>query len=42
MISLECYEASKFMTLNSESLTFLAPKMPFSQETAPNKEQCIL
>jgi hypothetical protein len=32
----------KFLTLYSESLTFLAPKTQFSQETAQNKEKCIL
>jgi hypothetical protein len=32
----------KFLTLYSESRTFLAPKKPLSQETAQNKEKRIL
>jgi hypothetical protein len=35
------FEIKKFLALNSESLTFLAPKKPFSQETAQNKEKSI-
>jgi hypothetical protein len=36
------FERKKCLTLYSESLTFLAPKKPFSQETAQNKEKRIL
>jgi hypothetical protein len=36
------FEKKKNLTLYSESLTFLAPEKPFSQETAQNKEKSIL
>jgi hypothetical protein len=36
------YFEKKILTFYSESLTFLAPKKTFSQETAQNKEKCIL
>jgi hypothetical protein len=39
---LSYFEEKKFLTLCSESLTFLASKQPFLQQTAQNKGKRIL
>jgi hypothetical protein len=38
----DIFKEKKFLTLCSELLTFLEPKMPFSQEMAKYKEKRIL
>jgi hypothetical protein len=42
LISILVYFEKKILSLYSESLTFLALKKSFSQETAQNKEKSIL
>jgi hypothetical protein len=39
---IDLFQEKKCLTLNSELLTFLEPKMPFSQEMAKYKENRIL